>query len=152
MTPNEFPSLLLVEDDPNDRLFIRRGLDKVGVGDRLRLACDGEEAVAYLEGRGAYEDRKENPLPALIILDLKLPRKSGLEVLEWLRGQPKLKHIPVVILTSSKEPHDMDRARQLGVVSYNVKPSGLSELTEVVQSIGRLWMTFAKDTVSSGGS
>src|ERR1043166_2927283 len=88
------PSLLLVEDDENDRLFIRRGLDKAGVGDRLRVACDGDEAVAYLEGRGAYGDRKENPIPALIILDLKLPKRSGLEGWGCARAGRGSKDIP----------------------------------------------------------
>jgi|ERR1043166_5486044 CheY-like chemotaxis protein len=144
------PSLLLVEDDENDRLFIRRGLDKAGVGDRLRVACDGDEAVAYLEGRGAYGDRKENPIPALIILDLKLPKRSGLEVLAWLRGEARLKDIPVVILTSSREPRDIERARELGVLSYNVKPADLKELTDLTKSFGLLWIKFTKEVMTSG--
>jgi len=145
-------SLLLVEDDPNDRLFIRRGLDKAGIGDRLRIARDGDEAVAYLEGRGAYGDRKENPIPALIILDLKLPKRSGLEVLAWLRGEARLKAIPVVILTSSQEQRDIERARELGVLSYNVKPAVLKELTDLVQSFGMLWIKLTKETTGFGGA
>ena len=152
MSPNEHPSLLLVEDDPNDALFVRRALNKLGIGDRVRLARDGMEAVEYLEGRGAFADRKENPLPALILLDLKLPRKSGLEVLEWLRSVPGLQELPVAILTSSQEPGDVERARELGIVSYTVKPVDLHKLTRVVQSLGRLWIKLAKEGVPSGGS
>jgi len=135
--------LLHVEDDPNDALFIRRGFDKAGIGDRVRLMRDGEEAVAYLVGEGSYQDRVRHPLPALLVLDLKVPKKSGLEVLRWLRSDPRFKDLPVIILTSSKEPGDMAQARELGIVVYHVKPVDLIALTEIVKSIGRFWITLA---------
>lgn len=136
--------LLVVEDDPNDVLFIRRGLSKAGVSDRVRVARDGEEALAYLRGDGGYQDRALHPLPALITLDLKLPRKRGLDVLEWLRNDPRFKDLPVVILTSSKQSEDIARARELGVMGYHVKPVDLKGFMELVKSIGLLWLTLTK--------
>jgi CheY-like chemotaxis protein len=136
--------LLVVEDDPNDVLFVRRGLAKAGVEGSVREARDGEEAVAYLEGKGDFRDRSKHPLPSLVLLDLKLPKKSGLEVLEWLRGRPDLRTIPVVVLTSSRESRDMARARDLGVAAYHVKPVEFGEFMGVVESIGRNWLARTK--------
>ncbi len=137
---SEFQGLLLVEDDPNDVVFFRRGLGKAGIADRLQVAEDGEEAVAYLEGRGRYENRSQHPLPALIVLDLKLPKRSGLEVLQWLRNELRLKDIPVIILTSSTEPSDIARAHELGVAAYHVKPVDFKDLCELVKSFGLFWI------------
>jgi DNA-binding response OmpR family regulator len=100
---------------------------------------DGEMAVAYLSGQGQYADRNRYPLPALMLLDLKLPRKSGLEVLTWLREQPGLKRLPVVVLTSSKESVDAGHAYDLGANSYLVKPVGFDTLLEMVKALGMYW-------------
>lgn len=140
----EAATLLVVEDDPNDVLFIRRGLGKVGMGDHVQVARDGSEAIAYLKGEGCYCDRVLHPLPALVMLDLKLPRTSGLEVLEWLRNDPRFKDLPVVILTSSNEARDIARASELEVMAYHTKPADLKEFTELVKSIGLLFITLAK--------
>lgn len=137
-------TLLIVEDEPNDVFFLRRGLGKAGIVNDIREARDGEEAVAYLEGRGEFADRNRHPLPSLILLDLKLPRRSGLELLEWLRKGPvPLREIPVIVLTSSKERRDMDRADELGVVAYYVKPVGYQEFMARVESIGKYWLSLA---------
>src|SRR3979409_1477909 len=93
--------VLLVEDDPDHVLLIQRAFGKANLVNPLRIVRDGEEAVAYLAGTDSYSDRSRHPLPSLILLDLKLPRKSGLEVLGWLREEPHLKFTPVVILSSS---------------------------------------------------
>src|SRR5690349_9095421 len=114
--------ILLVEDNPDDELFARRAFAKVCPQARLISARDGEVAIDYLAGRGQYEDREQNPLPDLVLLDLKLPRKSGLEVLEWLRGDSDLRDLGVVVLTSSEETRDVERARALGILAYYVKP------------------------------
>jgi CheY-like chemotaxis protein len=146
------PSLLVVEDDPNDVMFILRGLKQAGVGDHVQVARDGGEAVAYLEGKGAYHDRTLHPLPALMTLDLKLPRTSGLEVLKRIRNDPRFKDLPVVILTSSKEPGDIERARELGISAYHVKPVEFKEFNALIRSIGHIWMELTKQTGVPGGA
>ena len=136
--------LLVVEDEPNDVLFIRRGLASAGIKKEIQVARDGEEAVAYLKGQEPFGDREKHPLPSLVLLDLKLPRRSGLEVLEWLRKEPSpLREIPVIVLTSSKEPRDVDRATELGILAYHVKPVGYAEFMTRVESIGQRWLPIA---------
>jgi CheY-like chemotaxis protein len=137
-------SLLVVEDDPNDIVFIRRGLSKAGVDGHVQVVRDGEDAIAYLTGEGRYHDRALYPVPALMLLDLKIPKKSGLEVLEWLRTDGLHKDLPVIILTSSREARDVARANELGVTAFHTKPVDLKELTALVMSIGLLWITLAK--------
>jgi len=132
-------ALLLVEDDPNDVHFFHRGLEKAGLADGLQVAEDGEEAIAYLEGRGSYGNRAEYPLPALIVLDLKLPKRGGLEVLRWLRRESSLREIPVIILTSSQEASDIARAQELGVMAYHIKPVEFKDTCNLVKSLGLHW-------------
>ncbi len=133
-------TILLVEDDPNDVFLMQRALRKAKLVNPVQVVEDGEKALAYLEGQGPYADRALYPLPVLILLDLKLPRKSGLEVLAWLRQQPGLRRIPVVVLTSSKEHADVNRAYDLGSNSYLVKPVGLEEMVELVKTLNLYWM------------
>ena len=133
-------TILLIEDDPNDVLLMERALRKAKLVNPLHVVEDGEQALAYLEGQGPYADRARYPLPVLILLDLKLPRMSGLEVLAWLRQQPGLKRIPVVVLTSSNEPADVNRAYDLGSNSYLVKPGGQEEMLELVKALNLYWM------------
>lgn len=142
--------MLLVEDDPNDILLIQRAFAKACLVNPLKVVRDGEEALNYLSGSGEFADRGRYPLPSLILLDLKLPRKSGLEILQWLRQQPALKHIPVIVLTSSKESSDVSRAYDLGANSYLVKPVGFEGLLELVKSIGMYWMILNKTPEPTG--
>ena len=142
--------MLLVEDDPNDILLIQRAFAKACLVNPLKVVRDGEEALNYLSGTGDFADRGRFPLPSLILLDLKLPRKSGLEILQWLRQQPPLKHIPVIVLTSSKESSDVSRAYDLGANSYLVKPVGFEGLLELVKSIGMYWMILNKTPEPAG--
>jgi CheY-like chemotaxis protein len=139
MSGTKTQALLLVEDDPNDIHFFRRGLEKAGLADGLQVAEDGEEAIAYLEGRGSYGNRAEYPLPALIVLDLKLPKRGGLEVLRWLRRESSLREIPVIILTSSQEASDIARAQELGVMAYHIKPVEFKDTCNLVKSLGLHW-------------
>ena len=133
-----FP-VLLVEDDTNDVLLIQRAFRQAGLSAPLRVA-DGEEAVAYLGCGEPYADRARHPRPALVLLDLKLPRRGGLEVLEWLRAQPAaVSRVPVVVLTSSKESGDIERAYELGANSYLVKPVRFDALLDMVKSLGSYW-------------
>ena len=132
--------ILLVEDNSTDALMIRRAFRKANLANPLQVVDDGDKAVAYLSGQGPYADREKYPLPVLLLLDLKLPRRSGLEVLEWLRQQEGLKRLPVVVLTSSKESSDVNRAYDLGANSYLVKPVDFDPLREMVKTLGLYWV------------
>lgn len=133
--------ILHIEDDPNDVVLVGMAFRKAKLDVNLQAVTDGDMAVNYLGGEGIYADRKTHPLPALVLLDLKLPRKSGLEVLSWLRSQshPYLKRVPVVMLTSSNQPGDIDAAYELGANSYLVKPGDLLVLIEAVKSLHQYW-------------
>ncbi|MCX5816495.1 MAG: response regulator [Proteobacteria bacterium] len=126
------PTILLVEDDSLSVRLIQRAFRKTGLTNPLQIVNDGEQAVAYLAGQSKYADRTDYPLPALILLDLYMPRKSGHEVLAWMREQPGLKDLPVVVLTASQEPADIEKAYSLGAQSYLLKPMTPESLKEVV--------------------
>jgi CheY-like chemotaxis protein len=140
MTTNSH-TILLVEDDHNDVLLIKRAFQKVKIANPIIVLNDGEQAISYLAGREPYIER---PLPVLILLDLKLPRKSGHEVLEWLRQQQKLRRLPVVVLTASSESSDINRAYDLGANSYLVKPVTFDALVEMVKTLNLYWLIFNK--------
>ena len=133
-------TILLVEDDPNDVFLIQRAFRKANLANPIQVMNDGEAAVQYLSGQEPYADRDRYPLPMLMLLDLKLPRRSGLEVLEWLKQQPKLKRVPVVVLTSSREHTDLNRAYDLGANSYLVKPVAFDSLLNMVQTLNQYWL------------
>jgi CheY-like chemotaxis protein len=132
--------ILLVEDSPDDALLIQRAFRKANLANPVQHVRDGEEAVAYLSGAPPWSDREEYPLPVFMLLDLKLPRRSGLEVLEWVRREPTLKRLPVVVLTSSRESVDVNRAYDLGVNSYLTKPVGFEALLEMVKNVNLYWL------------
>lgn len=129
---------LVVEDEAVDALLLQRAFSKANVLNPVHIVRDGDQAVEYLQGSGAFADRSRFPLPKVMFLDLKLPRRSGLEVLEWLRSRPGLKRLSVVVLTSSREVSDVNRAWDLGVSSYLVKPVDHSELVAMVMMVHRL--------------
>lgn len=132
-------TILHVEDDPNDVLLVERAMKKANSSAQLRSVPDGDKALSYLKGEAAFSNREENPLPNLVLLDLKMPRKSGLEVLGWIREQPPFKRMPVVVFTSSKHDQDINKAYELGANSYLVKPVGFDELLETVKQIEHYW-------------
>ncbi len=132
--------ILLAEDNSTDALMVRRAFTKAGLQGTLEVVEDGDKAVAYLGGAGEFADRTRHPLPVLLLLDLKLPRRSGLEVLAWLRQQPGLKRLPVVVLTSSDEGGDVNRAYDLGANSYLVKPVDFDALQGMVKGFGLYWL------------
>jgi CheY-like chemotaxis protein len=133
-------SLLLIEDDPNDVALFRRAARKAGLAVEILNAEDGDAAVQFLETR-AGETADETPgIPWIVLLDLKMPRKSGLEVLKWLRGQPRLRRLPVIIFTSSRESSDIARAYDLGANSYLVKPVSFDQLKEMVRDVNHYWL------------
>lgn len=137
-------AVLLVEDDANDVFLMQRAFQKASVVNPLQVATDGEEAVAYLAGAGRYSDRQTHPFPALVLMDLKLPRRSGLEVLEWRLGQRDLRRLPIVVLSSSRETGDVNRAYDLGANSYLVKPVSFDSLLGMVQSLSLYWLVLNK--------
>lgn len=132
--------VLLVEDELNDVLLVQRAFRKAGANVSMHVVNDGQAAVDYLAGHGIYADRVAYPLPTLLLLDLKLPRKSGHEVLEWLRNQAALNRMPVVVLTSSKESRDVNRAYDLGANSYLVKPVAFADLLKMAQTLDLYWL------------
>jgi CheY-like chemotaxis protein len=133
-------TILLVEDEEGDVFFMRQAMQKAGVLNPLQVASDGRQAIDYLKGAGKFANREEFPLPCLVLLDLKLPRVMGLDVLKWIREQPGVATI-VVILTSSKEEADIATAYRLGANGYLVKPSDVSELIDMAKSIKDFWLT-----------
>ena len=128
-------TILHVEDDPNDTLLLEHACRKAGMIFNLQAVSDGDQAMAYLRGANAFSDRAKHPMPKLILLDLKMPRVSGFDVLAWLRSDDALKQLPVVVLTSSNHDADIKRAYDLGAKSYLVKPVGFEALVELVKTL-----------------
>ena len=133
-------TILLVEDNQSDVFLVERAFQKAKIPHLLRVVEDGEQAVAYLSGAGPYADRSRFPLPLFVLLDLKLPRKSGFEVLEWLRRQPTIRRVPVVILTSSDHLEDVNRAYDTGANSYVVKVADPTAVVELARAIEKYWV------------
>src|SRR5258708_29079097 len=123
--------ILLAEDREDDIVLIRRSFSKAYITNPLLVVRDGDEAISYLEGMGKYSNREEFPLPDLLLLDLKMPRKDGFEVIRWLRKHPTLKALPVVVLTSSNDIRDVNTAYQLGANSFLVKPMDFENFVEM---------------------
>jgi CheY-like chemotaxis protein len=132
-------TILLVEDDSNDVLLIRKALEGGGIDNPVQTVSDGEEAIDYLQGCGAFSDRRLFPLPGLIVTDLKMPRANGIEFLRWLRSHPFGKVIPAIVLTSSMEPADVQDAYSSGANSYLVKPAGFGELKRMLRTVVDYW-------------
>ncbi|HYT59611.1 MAG TPA: response regulator [Haliangiales bacterium] len=143
--------IMLAEDDPNDVLLFQRAFQKLNLANPIQVVRDGEEAVAYLSGQGEYGDRERHPMPVLLLLDLKMPRRSGFEVLQWLRQQSGLKRLPVVVLTSSNQHPDINRAFDLGANSYLVKPGGFDSLLELVKGLDMYWLILNEKPELRGG-
>ena len=144
--------VLLVEDSADDVLLIRRAFRRCGADCTISEVNDGDAAVAYLSGAGAYADRSLHPMPTLTLLDLKLPRRNGFEVLLWLRAQPLLRRLPVVVLTGSNQATDIARAYECGANSYLVKPVRFVDLQEMARSLGLYWLSLNERPDLSGSS
>lgn len=149
MSPEDL-TILLVEDNATDVILIRRAFDKAKLGNPVQVVADGDSAVGYLAGEGIYQDRRQYPLPILILLDLKLPRRSGLEVLQWLRAQETLRRIPVVMLTSSQQNSDVNAAYDTGVNSYLVKPVEFDGLLQMLKTVNLYWLMLNERPRSNG--
>jgi len=137
---NQEVEILLVEDNPNDAELTLRALKKNNLANKVIRVCDGEEALDFIFARGQFKDRKKENTPKVILLDLKLPKIDGLEVLKIIKADPITKIIPVVVLTSSHEESDMVESYRLGVNSYIVKPVDFDKFIDSVRDIGLYWL------------
>jgi CheY-like chemotaxis protein len=136
---NDQFTVLLVEDDLNDIFLVKRAFKKARIPNPLQVVTDGVEAVRYLQGEGRYGDRRSHPLPRLIVMDLKMPRKTGFEVLELIKKDGVLKRIPVIIVSSSDEAADINKAYELGANAYMIKPMDFRAVETLFQSITHYW-------------
>ncbi len=132
--------VLYAEDEEDDALLLKLAFEKVGLTQALLVVDDGEAAIEYLSGTGQFADRSQFPLPSLVLLDLNIPRVSGLQVLQWIRERPQFSSLPVVIYTSSEQPRDITEARQLGANDYIVKPSLMKNICDRVREVKARWL------------
>ena len=136
-------SILVVDDDENDRFFIDLALQKTALPLLVKLTSDGAEAIAYLEGQGKFSDRNQFPLPSLIFVDLKMPRVTGFELLKWLKAQEVFRRIPAVVISSSGAQQDIDRAYDLGANVYLIKPVSPEQFRQLFNAAGEFFIQLA---------
>ena len=134
-------TILHVEDRDEDVFLLKYAFKRAEIKNPVQVATDGQQAIDYLAGAGKFADRKQFPLPCLVLLDLKLPYKMGLEVLEWVRQQPLGKSLIVIILSSSMQEGDIRRAYELGVNAFLVKPSNTDILADMCRALKHFWLT-----------
>lgn len=137
-------TILLVEDDEDQIFFFERSLRNAGVSCPLQIVRDGQQAIDYLTGRGAFADREQFPKPAVILLDIKLPRVTGLEVLEWIQQNPDVRSFVVIICSSSALQSDIRSAYRLGASSYIVKPGNVDDQNAMAHSFKKWWLDYNK--------
>jgi CheY-like chemotaxis protein len=133
---NENQTILLVDDSENDLLLMRLAFEKAQFNGALQEVHNGEEAIAYLQGDAPYNDRAKFPLPAVVLLDLNMPRKNGFDVLTWVRAQAGLRRVSIIVMSASMRPEDVERSFDLGANSFVVKPGTLDELIAMIRSLG----------------
>ena len=138
--PQDGPNILVVDDREEDVFFLRRAFEGMGLNHRITHVEDGDEAIKYLSRQAPYEDKALYPVPDVVVLDLKMPKRDGFEILQWLREQKMLKPAPVVVLTSSNRDEDKKRAKDLGAGSYYTKPVDFAKLVGVAKDINRRWL------------
>ena len=132
-------TILLIEDSEDDAIITQATLKKAGVLNPVKVVANGAKAIAYLKGEGDYADRTRYPLPSLMLLDLKLPKKAGFEVLEWWKSQPQLKKILVVVLSGYSDLHSVNRAYALGAHSFLIKPCKVEDIMNLRQAFTGSW-------------
>jgi two-component system response regulator len=145
MTQTKSKTILLIEDNPSDVDLTKRALEKGRIANELIVASDGEEALDYLFGKGEYAGRDRFELPTLTLLDLKLPKVSGLDVLRKIRSEPSTRRMPVVILTSSREEQDISAGYDFGVNSYIRKPVDFEHFVQSVAQLGLYWLVLNEE-------
>jgi CheY-like chemotaxis protein len=127
--------VLAAEDEESDAALLQLAFRRAGSPGNLVVVRDGQEAIEYLNGDGRYADRAMYPLPSLLLLDLKMPRMTGFDVLAWLKENPQFKDLPVVVLSSSSHESDIERARQMGAWDYQVKPHGMPQFLQLIKHL-----------------
>ncbi|HZF01090.1 MAG TPA: response regulator [Methylomirabilota bacterium] len=137
-------NILLVDDEENDATLVKMAFKQNNIISPIQWVKDGVEAVAYLNAEGIYADRIKYPFPQVLLLDLKMPRMTGLELLQWLRVNSHFKIIPTIIMTSSRQETDIEKAYDLGVNTYMIKPSSFDELKNMVKAIHEYWAISVK--------
>jgi CheY-like chemotaxis protein len=133
-------TILHVEDDADDVLLFQHACQKAGLGCNLQTVRDGVEAIAYLCGADQFSDRQQHPLPELVVLDIKLPRVNGFEVLDWMRKEDRFRRLPVVVFSSSNHEADVNRAYDVGANSFLLKPVDFNALVEVARTLDHYWL------------
>ena len=133
-------TILVAEDDTDDAFFLQRAFHKAGVRTSLKFVRDGQEVIDYLDGEGEFTDHAAHPTPDLLLLDLKMPRMNGFQVLEWVRNQPDFKRLPVIIFSSSDDGKDINQAYDLGANSYLLKPHSSEDLIAVAHKLQMYWV------------
>jgi len=133
-------TVLYVEDDMTDVFLLRRAWQQAGLPNPLHVVHDGQEAIDYLSGNAHYADRASHPFPALVLLDLNLPKITGFELLKWIRESPMIRALKVVVLSTSDDPIDVRHAEDLAVSGYWVKPSDPRALGEMIAALKKLWL------------
>jgi CheY-like chemotaxis protein len=136
--------ILVAEDNEDDLDFLRRAFSQAEISNPLQIAGDGQMAIDYLSGLGPFADRLQFPLPGLLLLDLKMPRRSGLDVLTWIRHHEQFSGLPIIMLSSSVHPVEITEAYRRGVNAFVTKPAGLPERTTLAKAIKGFWLTFTE--------
>jgi CheY-like chemotaxis protein len=134
--------ILVADDDAQDTMLVEMAVERAALSLRLESVRDGEEAIDYLMGRKQFADRQAHPFPKMLLLDLKMPRVNGFDVLEFVRREPKLKQLPVVIFSSSDDPKDIQRAYDGGANSYLCKPHSNDDLSALLKALEEYWCKF----------
>lgn len=137
MNPNQH--ILIGEDNEDDVFILQRALQKAGISNPTHICADGEEVISYLKAEGRYADRQKYDFPRMLLLDLKMPRLTGFDVLRWLGGHPDCAVIPTMVLTSSREPRDIQEAYRLGANAYLVKPASFEDLQQILVCMSSFW-------------
>ncbi|HEX3799303.1 MAG TPA: response regulator [Verrucomicrobiae bacterium] len=139
--------ILLIEDNDDDAAVFRYALKRAGIPNPLFVATDGQAAIQYLEGSHGYEDRLKYPFPSVIFTDIKMPRKTGFDVLEWLRAHPTCSVIPIIVLSGSSLSEDIKRAYEMGANAYLVKPSDAEVMQKMLKITYDFWAICEKPTL-----
>ncbi|HET7625293.1 MAG TPA: response regulator [Verrucomicrobiae bacterium] len=144
-------TVLHVDDDPNDTALLQAASRKAEVNFELQNVEDGDQAIAYLNGVAPFSDRVRYRIPALVLLDLKMPRATGFEIMRWIRQHPAFAHLPIIVLSGSEMEEDIRNAYAEGANSYLVKPLGFEALVKMIRSINGVWVATSRQIVTASG-
>jgi CheY-like chemotaxis protein len=145
-------TVLIAEDNEDDAFLLERAFRNLGLQNPIRVLADGEDVLRYLQGHGLFADRQQFPFPSVIFLDIKMPKLTGFDVLQWLRDHSDYHVMPTIVLSTSEHPGDVTRAYQLGANAYLVKPSTLPDFQDVLRRAFDFWSVCAKPPLPNAGS